>query len=325
MQPTNCRLLMDAWSKCATILPIYVLKRRFGRYVLLVCVDSFCGADPNYQGVQLRLMEENKSLAAERSQLADLMVNLKKMQADLEHSGDNDRRRLEKRLEMIESQACVFVFWFLGLELIASTVKICAHNSHKNGILVDMLLFRKIWISKICKCVSRKRYVDGYFPLEVIKELCFQALDMSKTREALASAETSKKHLEERVEELHRQLKGNEEKLAVYERRPLAGSGSVPSTQPDTGKEEQLESEVAELRYILSYFLSYFVLTDFPDFPVLHLRLLRSIWLLQGNTLSSTNKSAKQVRLHWLISIPPWWKRKLAHLPNLLAMRFVTL
>lgn len=33
-------------------------------------------------------------------------------------------------------------------------------------------------------------------------------------------AQTNRKHLEEKIEDLIRQLKGNEEKLAVYERRP---------------------------------------------------------------------------------------------------------
>lgn len=71
---------------------------------------------------------------------------------------------------------------------------------------------------------------------------------MSKTREGLIGAETSKKHLEERVEELNRQLKGNEEKLAVYERRPGATNGVAHAADQDVNREQQLETEVAELR-----------------------------------------------------------------------------
>ena len=62
-------------------------------------------------------------------------------------------------------------------------------------------------------------------------------------------AQTSRKHLEEKVEDLTRQLKGNEEKLAVYERRP----GSINSSQSadnDISRDQQLETEVAELRYL---------------------------------------------------------------------------
>lgn len=40
----------------------------------------------------------------ERSRLADLMSNIQKMHNDLERSGENDRRRLEGQLQMLENQ-----------------------------------------------------------------------------------------------------------------------------------------------------------------------------------------------------------------------------
>jgi nucleoprotein TPR len=63
-------------------------------------------------------------------------------------------------------------------------------------------------------------------------------------------AETSKKHLEDRVDDLARQLQGNQEKLSVYERRPAA-AGVAQHTEADLSREQQLEAEVAELRYIV--------------------------------------------------------------------------
>jgi nucleoprotein TPR len=54
--------------------------------------------------VQARLIEENKSLSMERSHLADLMANVQRMHNDLERSGENDRRRLESQLQMLEEQ-----------------------------------------------------------------------------------------------------------------------------------------------------------------------------------------------------------------------------
>lgn len=75
-----------------------------------------------------------------------------------------------------------------------------------------------------------------------------QAQELSKTRESLVGAETSKKHLEERAEELSRHLQGNEEKLAVYERRSSAASGVAQNVDQDQNREQQLETEVAELR-----------------------------------------------------------------------------
>jgi len=52
-------------------------------------------------------VEENKSLAMERSHLSDPTSNMQKMHNDLERSGENDRRRLESQLQTLESQSCV--------------------------------------------------------------------------------------------------------------------------------------------------------------------------------------------------------------------------
>lgn len=56
------------------------------------------------QSVQGRLIEENKNLSVERSQLSDLMANVQRMHNDFERSGENDRRRLENQVQMIENQ-----------------------------------------------------------------------------------------------------------------------------------------------------------------------------------------------------------------------------
>ena len=77
-----------------------------------------------------------------------------------------------------------------------------------------------------------------------------QTEDHAKTREALVSAQTSKTHLEEQIERLTRQLQGNEEKLAVYERRTAGAGGAVQSENADLSREQQLEAEVAELRSV---------------------------------------------------------------------------
>lgn len=74
-------------------------------------------------------------------------------------------------------------------------------------------------------------------------------MEFSKTREALIEAQTSRKHLEEKVDDLVKQAKGNEEKLAVYERRS-ASSGTLHPVDPDMTREQQLETEVAELRFV---------------------------------------------------------------------------
>lgn len=59
------------------------------------------------QSIQSRLVEENRALSVERSHLSDLMSNVQKMHNDLERSGENDRKRLENQIQMLEGQTYV--------------------------------------------------------------------------------------------------------------------------------------------------------------------------------------------------------------------------
>lgn len=61
----------------------------------------------HFKSVQVRLVQENKTLSVERSHLADLMANVQRMHGDLERSGENDRRRLENQIQAMDDQACV--------------------------------------------------------------------------------------------------------------------------------------------------------------------------------------------------------------------------
>lgn len=170
-----------------------------------------------WESVQGRLVEENKTLALERSHLSDLMANVQKMHNDLERSGENDRRRLESQLQMLEGQ---------GQDL-------------RVQLSQERDTIRHIGLQKDIELKELQNRLD-----KGIQEL-------SKTRENLVGAETSKKHLEERISDLTKQIYGSEEKLAVYERRPSAMSGTSQTAEQGISREQQLESEVAELRSAL--------------------------------------------------------------------------
>lgn len=64
------------------------------------------------QSVESRLVEENKALSMERSHLSDLMANVQKMHNDIERSSENDRRRLESQIQLLEHQRFVHRFCF---------------------------------------------------------------------------------------------------------------------------------------------------------------------------------------------------------------------
>jgi nucleoprotein TPR len=74
--------------------------------------------NPFLQSVQSRLVEDNKTLAVERSHLSDLMTNVQKMHNDLERSGENDRRRLESQMQMLENQTYVDFFCWMFVTML---------------------------------------------------------------------------------------------------------------------------------------------------------------------------------------------------------------
>ncbi|KIM89473.1 hypothetical protein PILCRDRAFT_61094 [Piloderma croceum F 1598] len=117
------------------------------------------------------------------------------MHNDLERSGENDRRRLESQMQMLENQ----------------TQDLKTQLAQERDSMEDL----------------------------------------SKARESLVGAETSRMHLQERVDELSRHLQGNEEKLSVYERRSSTVGGVPQNADTDSSREQQFEAEVAELRSAL--------------------------------------------------------------------------
>ncbi|KAL0576947.1 Protein mlp1, partial [Marasmius crinis-equi] len=166
-----------------------------------------------WESVQNRLTEENKTLAMERSHLSDLMTNVQKMHSDLERSGENDRRRLESQLQLLEGQT----------------------QDLRTQLLQERDNIRQVTLQKDIELKDLQTRLDK------------TTRDLSSTRESLAIAETTKTHQEERIRDLTKQLQGNEEKLSVYERRPGVVSTTAAVDQNLT-KEQQLEAEVAELR-----------------------------------------------------------------------------
>ncbi|OSD07459.1 hypothetical protein PYCCODRAFT_1456277 [Trametes coccinea BRFM310] len=170
-----------------------------------------------WESVQGRLVEENKSLATERSHLADLMANVQRMHNDLERSGENDRRRMDSQIKLLEDQ----------------------NQDLRSQLSQERENVRRVTLQRELDLKELQNKVDK------------ATQELGKTRESLVAAETSKKHLEERVEQLTRQLQGNEEKLAVYERRASGVNGITPRTDEDMSREQQLEAEVAELRSAL--------------------------------------------------------------------------
>ncbi|KAH9169938.1 hypothetical protein EDB89DRAFT_1980725 [Lactarius sanguifluus] len=170
-----------------------------------------------WESVESRLVEENKALSMERSHLSDLMANVQKMHNDIERSSENDRRRLESQIQLLEHQS----------------------QDSRQQLNEERQNVRRVTLQREVETKELRNTIDN------------QARDLQETRSSLVKAETTKTYLEQRVEELSRKLQGDAEKLAVYERRSLGvnGAGSTHHVNVEgRSREDQLEAEVADLR-----------------------------------------------------------------------------
>ena len=136
------------------------------------------------------------------------------MPGDLERSGENDRRRLESQIQMLET---------LTQDLRSQL------NQERDSV-------RHLTLQKDLELKELRVRIDK------------STVDLASTRESLIRAETSEKHLEERVDELSRQPQGNEEEKSIYEHRGPGSSDSPPQSNPGLSRDQQLEAETAELR-----------------------------------------------------------------------------
>ncbi|KAF8265884.1 hypothetical protein EI94DRAFT_1734451 [Lactarius quietus] len=170
-----------------------------------------------WASVEGRLVEENKALSMERSHLSDLMANVQKMHNDIERSSENDRRRLESQIQLLEHQS----------------------QDTRQQLNEERQNVRRITLQREVETKELRNTIDN------------QTRELQEARNSLVKAETTKTHVEQRLEELSRKLQGDAEKLAVYERRSLGINGTGATHHVSSGggsREEQLEAEVAELR-----------------------------------------------------------------------------
>lgn len=114
----------------------------------------------------------------------------------------------------------------------------------------------------------------------------FKVDDLSKTRESLVRAETTRTHLQERLNELEKQIQSAEEKLAVYERRP-GGSSLSANSSLETVADPQMQRELAELRFV---FLTCWEARLLMNLAEEHWRWPNWIWRLDVDMWSSSGK-----------------------------------
>ncbi|TDL22268.1 hypothetical protein BD410DRAFT_789007 [Rickenella mellea] len=167
-----------------------------------------------WAGVQERLVNENATLSIERSRLSDLMTNFQKMHNDIERSGESDRRRLETLVQTLESQA----------------------DDLRAQLSQERDTVRQVTLQKDIETQELRARLDR------------TTEELAKARESLVGFETSQKHMQERLDDLAKQVQRSDAKLSVYEHRSTPMNNVTSSSEEGVSQEKQLESEVAELR-----------------------------------------------------------------------------
>jgi hypothetical protein len=95
--------------------------------------------------MEARLREDNRNLMKERTQLQDIMGNLTLMHADLEKSGENEKRRLERQGKTLETQVYdAFHTEFFQSCLRYAAVRICVIRWCEIPRSRDILYCRKM-------------------------------------------------------------------------------------------------------------------------------------------------------------------------------------
>lgn len=168
-----------------------------------------------HQQTAERLMEEKKSNTLEKANLSELLRNVQSMQAELERSSAEARRRLEAHSERLEEQ-CKEMRSRLARE----------EEGHRQ--------------------TAMRREVET---TDLKTRLDKANEELFKAREELAVATNSVEYLTTKSEELQRQVNFKEEKLAVYERRTLGGAINDDTTASGSiDREHQLQMEIADLK-----------------------------------------------------------------------------
>ncbi|ESZ95151.1 hypothetical protein SBOR_4451 [Sclerotinia borealis F-4128] len=173
-----------------------------------------------WRDIQDRLSQDNESLTNERSRLNTLIANQQTLQNERELSESETRRRLQTQVESLESEL----------------------NSTKRKLNDE--------VEESKKAQLRKEY-DSQQNQKRIDEL---ATNLSQAREELVAAQTSRDHLQARVDELHIELRSAEERVELLHPRPTPrlGANSQNADGEDANAEDESLSREQELGIELS-------------------------------------------------------------------------
>ncbi len=177
-----------------------------------------------WKSVEKRLMEEKENLTNERARLNTLNANLQNLINEREHSDNEIRRRLQTRVESLESE----------LQITKRKLDSEIEDGKKSVLR---------W--EYAHQQSQKRIDD-------------LVASLGSLREELVAAKTTRDHLQARVNELAVEAQSAEERVQVLQARPTPRQSTTATHSAENGisnndvsgvsREQELAVEVSELK-----------------------------------------------------------------------------
>ena len=168
-----------------------------------------------WKSIERRLIEDNESLRNDRGRLDQLNSSLQNMLNEREQSDTETRRRLQTRIENLET------------DLQSASRKL-------NDEIEDAK-----------KSSLRREFEHG----QSQKRIDDLMASLSAAREEMSSIKTDRDHLQARVDEMTIELRSAEERLEVLKSRTTSQTnGHTEGEEPALSQEQELRVEVSELR-----------------------------------------------------------------------------
>ncbi len=166
-----------------------------------------------WKSVERRLIEDSESLRNERSRLDQLNASLQTIINEREQTDAETRRRLQSQTESLESEL----------------------QSTKRKLNDGIEESRKAALRREYEHEQSQKRIDDL------------VTSLGSTKEELASAKTSRDHLQARVDELAVELRSAEERLEVLT-KPAEPANEPNGAESTISREQELAVEVSELK-----------------------------------------------------------------------------
>lgn len=168
-----------------------------------------------WKTIEKRLNNEVAGLTADRDRLNVLNTSMQSILNENEHTDKESRRRLQSQIETLEADL--------------QTARQKLDNE----------------IEESKRITFRKEYEAQQSSVR-IEELM---MTLATVREELVAAQTTRDHLQSRIEELGIDLRSTQETLEIYRPKP---ADSQPTSTDGVPKEQELALEVSELKRVLN-------------------------------------------------------------------------